>query len=248
MKIESTLILGWNKKAATIILELDNYAAKGSKILVAADDNEAEKSVNEIKKKLKNNEINFKEANICDRKTLESLELKSYNHIIILCYSDKFNEQQADSKTLITLLHLRSIAEKTNSDFSIVSEMLDIRNKELAEITKADDFIISNKLISLMLSQLSENKHLKGVFDDLFDAEGSEIYLKPALNYVSTEKPANFYTVLESAAQKNEIAIGYRVSSDSHNASKAYGVKVNPVKSEMITFNSNDKIIVIAED
>lgn len=58
--------------------------------------------------------------------------------------------------------------------FSIVSEMLDLRNRELAAVTNVDDFIVSGYLISLMTSQLSENAELQGVFNDLFDAEGSE--------------------------------------------------------------------------
>ncbi len=152
------------------------------------------------------------------------------------------------SKSLITLLHLRNIEEVTGHDFTIVSEMLDIRNKELAEVTEADDFIISNKLISLMLSQLSENKELKAVFDDLFDAEGSEIYIKPVTNYIKTGVPVNFYTLCESAARKGEIALGYRINEFSHNSEKAYGVVVNPKKSEIVTFTDKDKLIVIAED
>ena len=63
--------------------------------------------------------------------------------------------------------------------------MLDVRNRELAEVTQADDFIVSDKLISLMLAQVSENKDLNAVFDDLFDPDGSEIYLKPAADYVA---------------------------------------------------------------
>jgi hypothetical protein len=156
--------------------------------------------------------------------------------------------QEADSRTLITLLHLRNISENLGTEFSIVSEMMDIKNKQLAEVTKADDFIISNKLISAMLSQLLENRELKAVFDDLFDAKGSEIYLKPVTNYVNPGITVNFYTVLESAARKNEVAIGYRRCKYSHDASKSYGVVVNPRKSEMITFEEKDKIIVIAED
>ena len=62
--------------------------------------------------------------------------------------------------------------------------MLDVRNRELAEATKVDDFIVSDHLISLMMTQLSENAELAEVFDDLFDPEGSEIYLKPAGDYV----------------------------------------------------------------
>ena len=62
--------------------------------------------------------------------------------------------------------------------------MLDVRNRELAEVTRADDFIVSDQLISLMLTQISENRELDAVFADLFDPDGSEIYLKPAGDYV----------------------------------------------------------------
>jgi hypothetical protein len=89
---------------------------------------------------------------------------------------------------------------------------------------------------------------LKEVFDDLFDAEGSEIYLKPAVNYIKAGVEVDFYTVAEAAARKNEVAIGYRKCGYAHNADKAYGVVVNPKKSEKIIFDDKDKVIVIAED
>jgi hypothetical protein len=126
--------------------------------------------------------------------------------------------------------------------------MLDIRNRQLADITSADDFIVSDKLISLLMSQVSENKFLMRVFEDLFDADGSEIYIKPAKEYVKVGEPINFYTVLESAARKNEVAIGYRVVKESKNANKGYGVYVNPKKSENFTLTSEDRIIVLSED
>jgi len=241
---EKTLILGWNVTGCSIIKELDNYVAKDSEILIVTDNLE---DIELLRSSLINLKVDIKQGHTTDRETLESLNLNSFNHIIILCYTD-INAEEADSKTLITLLHLRNIAEKTNSHFSIVSEMLDIRNKQLAEVTKADDFIISNKLISLMLSQLSENKELKAVFDDLFDAEGSEIYVKPMSDYVQLGKEISFHTVAASAAGRGEIAIGYRQNKFAHNADKAYGVVVNPVKSKSVVFDSTDKVIVIAED
>lgn len=245
---ENTLILGWNSKACSIIKELDTYLAKGSALTVVAQGTGVKEEVEKSKAEITNQELTYIDGNISDRETLDGLGLEKYDHIILLCYSDIMPEQEADSKTLITLLHLRNIEEKTGSDFKIVSEMMDIRNKELAEVTEADDFIISNKLISLMLSQLSENRELKAVFDDLFDSDGSEIYVKPASNYIIPGKTLNFYTVCEAAAKKGELAIGYRINNDSHNPAKAYGVTVNPKKSEMVTFNENDKVIVIAED
>ena len=246
-KPEHTLILGWNRRGCSTIKELDNYVTKGSSCTIVSETG-PDGSLTSLKKQLKNQTVNFRKGETTDREVLEKLKLKLFNHIIILCYSDTLSVQEADSRTLITLLHLRSISEKLGTEFSIVSEMMDIRNKELAEVTRADDFIISNKLISAMLSQLSENRGLKAVFDDLFDAEGSEIYLKPAVNYIIPGKEINFYTVLESAARKNEIAIGYRICKHSHDASKSYGIVINPDKSKMITFDKKDKLIVIAED
>jgi ion channel POLLUX/CASTOR len=245
---ENTLILGWNRRACSIIKELDNYLAGGSSLTVVAQGEGVEKEINDVKSAIKNQSVTFIEGNISDREMLDSLGLEKFNHIILLCYSDLMPEAEADSKTLITLLHLRNIEQKTGNDFSIVSEMMDIRNKELAEVTEADDFIISNKLISLMLSQLSENAELKAVFDELFDADGSEIYVKPVSNYIQPGKPVNFYTLAEAAALRGEIAIGYRIDTHSHNPDKAYGVVVNPKKSDVTTFTDKDKVIVIAED
>ena len=178
---------------------------------------------------------------------MDKLEVYHFSHIILLCYSDTLAAQEADSKTLITLLHLRDISEKLNKPLTIVSEMMDIKNRNLAEIAKVNDFIVSDKLISLMISQVSENKSLNAVFADLFDPDGSEIYLKPAKNYVKTDGKVNFYTIIESARKQNETAIGYKLSKHVNNASMSYGVIINPDKSEFIEFTQDDKIIVLAE-
>ena len=46
--------------------------------------------------------------------------------------------------------------------------MPDVRNRQLAEVTRADDFIVSDSLVSLLLSQIAENRDLNAVFGDLF--------------------------------------------------------------------------------
>jgi hypothetical protein len=125
--------------------------------------------------------------------------------------------------------------------------MLDTRNRALAEVTQADDFIVSDKLVSLILSQVSENKALNAVFTDLFDPDGSEIYLKLASNYIHVGEPINFYTVVEAARQRNEVALGYRIVAQSDDASKGYGVVINPNKSDNITFSEWDRLIVLAD-
>lgn len=247
-KPESTLILGWNRRATMIIREMDSYVAPGSKVKVVADSAGAGDKIERLLKTLKNQSVSFQYGDTTDRRTLDSLSIGDFDHLIILSYSDTLHPQEADARTLIKLLHLRDICNKNNLELSIVSEMLDMRNRELAEITRADDFIVSDNLVSLLLTQLSENKELALVFEDLFDPVGSEIYLKPIRYYVETGQSINFYTVVESARRGGEVAIGYRLKSDSTDAGKQYGIHVNPRKSEKITFSPGDKIIVLAED
>lgn len=242
------LILGWNRRASTIIRELDHYVAKGSELMVVCETPNITKQLNNVAEKVKNLEIYFQPGDTTDRTLLDSLNLPSYQHIILLCYADTYSEQEADARTLMTLLHLRDIEQKHGEAFSVVSEMLDLKNRALAEVTKVDDFIVSHRLTSLMLTQVSENKDLMAVFEDLFNADGSEIYLKPVSEYVVTKQPVNFYTVVESARRRNEVAIGYRLMSQASELSKKYGVKVNPKKTDMIPFNEEDKIIVLAEN
>ncbi|MEA2162058.1 MAG: hypothetical protein QOK37_185 [Thermoanaerobaculia bacterium] len=245
---ERTLILGWNRRGCAIINELDNYVAAGSEIIVVAEIDAPQAEIAKYCANVRNQKITFREADTTDRSTLDSLEVTAFSHVIVLAYSDALAPQQADARTLITLLHLRNIEETSGKPVSIVSEMIDVRNRELAEVTQADDFIVSDKLISLLMSQVSENKALHALFADLFDSEGSEIYLKPARNYVASGTPVNFYTLVESARRRGEVAIGYRITKDAHNADEQYGIVVNPAKSEMITFAEDDRVIVVAED
>jgi voltage-gated potassium channel Kch len=243
---ERALILGWNRSGSIIVRELDAYVAKGSELTIVSDIYELEKQIKLENGKLKNQKVTVLEGDIRDRALLEKLNAPDYDHVIVLAYSH-IEQQEADAITLVTLLHLRDIAERDETPFSIISEMLDLRNRELAEAAKVDDFIVSEHLISLMMAQLSENAELLGVFTDMFDPEGSEIYLKPMSDYVAFGRPVNFQTVIEAARRRNETAIGYRLMSESGNAEKSYGVHTNPKKSEKISFSLEDKVIVIAE-
>ena len=248
METEKTLILGWNERASSIITELDNYVAPGSEVFILADADNIENEISELKNNIEKQNIIYKKGDIIDRKTLDSIGVEDFNHIILLSYTQGIDMQESDAKTLICLLHLRGMSEKVNKDFSIVSEMLDIRNRDLGVVAKADDFIVSDNLISLMLSQLSENKDLKKVYDILFEADGSEIYLKPVSRYVKVGEPLNFYTVMASAAELNETAFGFRITKNSSDSDLHFGININPPKSQELTFTEEDYIIVLAED
>ncbi|PZP49018.1 MAG: hypothetical protein DI595_14580, partial [Agrobacterium fabrum] len=140
-------------------------------------------------------------------------------------------------------------AERSGKRVSVVSEMIDIRNRQLAEVTRADDFVVSNKLVSLMLAQASENEFMAAIFNELLDEKGSEIYMRPVTDYVSINQQVNFFTISLAALRRGEIAIGYRRQrEDDTDARKLGGVTVNPLKSEKIAYSARDMVIVLAAD
>ncbi len=203
--------------------------------------------VGRLETRLKAQRATFESGDPSDRAVLDALGVERYDHIIVLC-SDLLDPARADARTLVTLLHLRDIAAKLDQDFSIVSEMLDLRDRALAEVARADDFIVSDRLISLMIAQVAETKHLNAVFGDLLDPDGSEIYLKPAGDYVALGQAVSFAAVIEAARRRGEVAFGYRLTAAANDASAAYGVAINPPKLAEITFGPADRVIVLAED
>jgi hypothetical protein len=222
----------------TIIRELDAYVPQGSTLKVVAQFEDGDKIITrELVGLIKNQSVKYVNDDTTDRRVLDKLADEDYNHVIVVCY-ENLDHQQADAKTLVTLLHLRDITQKTGRVFSVVSEMLDIKNRNLATVAKVNDFIVSDKLVGLLLCQISENKSLNAVFKDLFDPEGSELYLKPASDYVMPGKPVNFYTITESASKRGEIPIGYKILALADNTEKANGVVINPKKSDEVTRSS----------
>jgi voltage-gated potassium channel Kch len=245
--LERILVLGWNKRTPGLLAELDRYVTPGSELLVIAEGSNVEARVEAVGRRLQNLKLSYRADDTTDRTVLNEATAAAYEHVVVMSYSDSLEEQRADARTLVTLLHLRDIEAQRGESYTIVTEMLDVRNRALAVVTRADDFIVSGKLVSLMMSQLSENPELRAVFDDLFDEAGSEVYLKPAGSYVKLGEPVDFYTVLESARRRGEVAFGYRLIASAEDSDKAYGVVINPDKAHELTFTAEDKVIVLAE-
>ncbi|GAB3979897.1 lipoprotein [Actinoallomurus acanthiterrae] len=236
-----TLLVGWNQRAPKIINLLDAFAQPESVLDVAAlhDDPRARLAAPA------NLAMGFTRCDPTDRAALETLDVGSYQHVIVLS-DDAYDAQHADARTLVTLLHLRDMEERIGDPYSIVSEINDEGNREVAQVTKADDFVVSARLISLLLTQLTENHHLREVFANLLDPTGSEIYLKPATDYLLPDASANFATVIEAARRRGQTALGYRRHEAFHE-SPGYGVVLNPGKAAPLTLAAEDRVIVLAE-
>ena len=239
-KPEKALILGQNENLPVILSELEQYVAKGSSVTLVSDQPKMTVTPSE---KLK---LTFVSGDPTSRAVLDRVKVQSFDHIIVLA-NRELSSEESDAITLITLLQLRAIAAKSGKSFNIVTEMLDDKNRQLAESAEADDFIVSDQLIGLMMSQISENPNLAEVFGYLFSSEGSEISLHPASWYVKLGETVDMHVLIEAAAKRGETAIGYRKADLESSQQNSYGVALNPEKVRRFKLVEGDKVIVLAE-
>jgi ion channel POLLUX/CASTOR len=244
---EHVLVLGWNWRGARLVSELDQYVAAGSSITIFATQAEPH-DVEEQVGGLVHAQLRVEQRDITERASLELAFRRSYAHVIVLCESDHTSARQADNRTLMTLLLLRAIMAGQGTRASVVTEMLDVKNRQLAEAAQVDDFIVSDRMISLMLAQITENPRLGDIFAQLFQAEGSEVYLKPVERYVATGTEVSMAALIEIASHQGEVAFGFRIAANANDASKNHGVTINPNKSTQVRFAPGDQLVVLALD
>jgi voltage-gated potassium channel Kch len=246
-KPEALAILGWNSRAPIVMHDLVSYIAPNSTVKLVIPSGAKEIEFDQQFIEQKSIKIDVRKGDITKREVLEEIGLNLIDHVVLFSCKDEHSNQEADSCTFITLVHLRDIRDKANLQFTIVSEILDVANRELLQLNQADDFILSDRLVSLAMAQIAENKALGQFFEELFQPEGSEIYLKPITNYLTVDEPINFFTIVEAALVKNETAIGYRQISYANDADRNYGLVINPKKSDYVDYAETDQIIVFAE-
>lgn len=262
-KTEHTLVLGWNSMAQTILCQLDEYVLQGSTALVAVDETIVDRfsiqaTLDKIGDKMKNLEIGLQSVDTTDMYKLAQLKPNSYNRVMALAYSDHLDRQNADAITLVTLMHLRDLEQKgneqesdiaaVNPNYAIIAEMLDNRNRELAENTGGSDFVVSDRLLSLMVAQYAGDSRRADIFQELFSYVGNEIYLKPLGRYFPDKiTEMTFSEITMAAYASSEIALGY-VNFDERDRGLS-GVHLNPGKTKRLKKNANlfDRIIVIAK-
>ena len=238
-KAEHVLLLGWNDMGPHLIGELDAYAVKGSSVTVVCDESFGNAPATLATGLL---DVTVVHGDTTDEELLARLAAESWpDHAVVLCYHD-LPIAEADARTLLSLLELRHVFAQHpgRPTPTVVAELLDVEDVALAPVTAAADFVVSEKLTSYVLAQLSENPELAQVFDELLSAGGCEIAIRHAADYL----PAGRVTYREVVARFRElgdVVVGYR----DRIGGRAEPVVVNPPKAALVTVTEQTEIVTL---
>lgn len=250
--LERILILGWNDNLYDILLEYDEYVEPGTLIEIASnyDAEEANTRLAEFGAlAFRNLRTAFLRANTVMRSALEGLEPQRFDCIVMLADASH-GEADPDARSIMSLILLQDIlahAQDGNTP-RLISEILDPRNRELIARARVNDIVVSPQIVSMLLTQISQQQMLDAVYDILFSSGGVEIYLKPASHYVQPGQPVSFGALTSAALARGEIALGVSIGSERCDGERNNGVRLNPPRDERWVLGAEDRVIVLATD
>jgi Trk K+ transport system NAD-binding subunit len=179
----------------------------------------------------------------------EALENLSGVDTILILSDDSLPEERLDSKVLFTLLLIKDLAKEKK--IKVIVEILNQRHQEIAQKYDVENIIVSTTYISHMITQISENRDLFPLFEDLLtyddgkDKDASyEIYTYGAKEFLETAFPLTFGSISEfvsalyRSSDKKVLGIGV-----------IHAGKTSLFKGDLdkkpLTIDADDRIVVI---
>ena len=129
---------------------------------------------------------------------------------------------------------------------------MDSENIDIILNSGVEDFMVSNQFVSQIMAQVSEEPLALNVYDDLFQSEGSELYIKPASYYFdfNDEKSITlpYGECVQAARLRDEVILGVQIKSAQKKKDKMFGINLIPDKNDQITLTCEDGLIVLSKD
>jgi voltage-gated potassium channel Kch len=247
---EHFLFSGWSEIGPIILRELEEYVAPGSTVLIAADPRHCDFPTPDEFAHLERLSVQTRALGHHDTDAVVDMwTARAPDHVLLVSYRDRLTPTDADAEVLMSLLQLRHAMALHGApdETTVVAELLDPRDVPLARASGAGGFLVSDRLTSLMIAQLSENPELDAVFADLLDAEGAEISLLPVPEATSGARPETFDDLVRLGLAVGDVVLGYRAAVVAPGVtSLGDGLVVNPPKRSAVHWNPGDQLIVVS--
>ena len=203
--------------------------------------------------------IMINEVDLNDLDKLDDIEPQNFDSILILSPGGTTIEEM-DAYVISLLIRIRQILisksnkndKNSNKWPKLITEVMDSDNIDIILNSGVEDFMVSNQFVSQIMAQVSEEPMALDVYDDLFQAEGSELYIKPASFYFDfSEKDSitiPYGECVQAAQLRNEVILGLQIHSEQRNRENMFGIVLIPDKKDEFTLTKEDGLIALAED
>ncbi len=238
--IEHILILGWNQKVPFIVDEVHEYVE--GKVNVTIISEEVDQLLVEGMKN-RGHLVDLVQEKYFDFDVLEKLDFEKFDRIMIVS-SDGYQAEESDTLAISTFIFIKNILQKVNKKPLITLQIEVQKNRDLIESDVFSEFLISDSLISGIISQLAENVNVNDALTELTSSNGNEIYFIPA-EKILTSLSKESLSIQEMYSVG--ISMGFNVIGIKVNTGLDFTISLNPDKDSSDILYMKDEIVVIGD-
>ena len=139
-------------------------------IFIIGENSKTEFLLNSLERMQKSSDVEFKFKHYEKTKTKELIEdVKATEGLkkILILSDDKVASDSYDANVFVALIELSKVFPVNSEDISYTTELLDSRNLASVKDFNIQNTIISNKMMSLLITQLALNKKSKRFFEKI---------------------------------------------------------------------------------
>lgn len=145
-----------------------------------------------------------------DRVEGSRYRVEEFDTILTLSIDATVGNMDPDSRVMVSMLVMRYISEKRGvMGKTLVAEIRSPTTQELMDYTKCSDSVVGNRLIAMILAQISEDRDLGYVMEDLFSEEGMEMHVKDIRLFVGPDELLSWWELLDRCQQRNFLPVGW---------------------------------------
>ncbi len=236
---EHVVVVGWNGLGATLVSGVGQFSRPGSTVEIAYDP--ALFTADELGVATDGDlEVTLTPSERLTWELGPEDQTRDVTSIVLLGYRRGLTAGEADSRTLLSLMLLRQELDRRSGTVPrIVVELRDADNVDLARVSGADDYIVSDAVTSRLLTQLAEQPERRAVLLSLYAPEGPSFGLVDAAELGLTGR-VRFDHIVATAQASRLLAVGWRGGPGSDTA-----LVMNPHVSRTVELAPGDQIVVI---
>ncbi|MEX1366664.1 MAG: ion channel DMI1 [Nannocystaceae bacterium] len=238
------LILGWSQLVPEVLAELERYRSEKFEVTVGSFVPLANRQ-----RLLDDHEF------VPQRITVEHVELdytlpgklrrlapERYDNVLLMA-SDRIDTDETDARTIVGHLLLRELVPYSDDGPRVLVELAESEN--LASFpTYGSEIMVPPLMLSHIMAQVALRPELRAVFEDLFGAEGPEIYFRKAGDYGLAGREVGFSEIARAVAARNETALGVRLRDRSGHGDDE--ILVNPPRDRRWLLHKDDGLVILA--
>ena len=241
---QKILLLGWNDMVPALIQEFDNYENEIFEVDIFSSltVEKRQERLNRFALSPQKVKFNLLEGDYTVPSHLGTIDVMSYDNIVILGCDWLPSPEEADARTILGFMMLRTMLSDKPNPPKVLLELLAPENYSLFTHSH-EEVVLSPQVLSHILAHVALMPELNLVFKELFSFGGAEIYLKSCSHYGFSAKGVSFLDVQKKVSLHGEIALGVRINGK--DSLPDGGIELNPPREKMWEFDGDDEIVVL---